>query len=36
VNVPVDHTQRDAENIEHILGPELARELEEKYEPRNG
>jgi manganese/zinc/iron transport system permease protein len=36
VNVPVDHTQRDAENIEHVLGPELARELEEKYESRHG
>jgi manganese/zinc/iron transport system permease protein len=35
VQLPVDHTQRDAENIEHILGPELARELEEKYEPRD-
>jgi manganese/zinc/iron transport system permease protein len=32
VNLPLDHTQRDAENIEHILGPELVRELEEKYE----
>jgi manganese/zinc/iron transport system permease protein len=35
VQLPIDHTQRDAENIEHILGPELARELEEKYEPRD-
>lgn len=32
VNLPVDHTQRDAENIEHILGPELVRELEAKYD----
>ncbi len=32
VNLPHDHTQRDAENIEHILGPELVRELEEKYD----
>jgi manganese/zinc/iron transport system permease protein len=33
VNLPLDHTQRDAENIEHILGPDLVRELEAKYEP---
>ena len=32
VNLPIDHTQRDAENIEHILGPELVRELEAKYD----
>ena len=32
VNLPLDHTQRDAENIEHILGPDLVRELEAKYE----
>jgi manganese/zinc/iron transport system permease protein len=31
VNLPTDHTQRDAENIEHILGPDLVRELEAKY-----
>ena len=31
VNLPYDHTQRDAENIEHILGPDLVRELEAKY-----
>lgn len=36
VNLPLDHTQRDAENIEHILGPELARELELRYHERNG
>ena len=35
VNLPLDHTQRDAENIEHILGPELARELELRYRERN-
>jgi len=34
VNLPIDHTQRDAENIEHILGPELVRELEAKYDER--
>lgn len=28
VNIPYDHTQRDAEDIEHILGPDLVRELE--------
>lgn len=28
VNLPFDHTQRDAEQIEHILGPDLVRELE--------
>ena len=33
VNLPLDHTHRDAENIEHILGPDLVRELEAKYEP---
>jgi manganese/zinc/iron transport system permease protein len=32
VNLPLDHTQRDAENIEHILGADLVRELEAKYE----
>lgn len=32
VNLPIDHTQRDAENIEHILGPELVRELEARFE----
>jgi len=35
VNLPLDHTQRDAENIEHILGPDLVRELEAKYEQRH-
>ncbi|MGE5192011.1 MAG: iron chelate uptake ABC transporter family permease subunit [Deltaproteobacteria bacterium] len=35
VNLPLDHTQRDAENIEHILGPDLVRELEAKYEERH-
>ena len=35
VNLPIDHTQRDAENIEHILGPELVRELEAKYDERH-
>lgn len=28
VNLPLDHTTRDAENIEHILDPALVRELE--------
>src|SRR5262249_39748585 len=32
VTLPLDHTQRDAENIEHILGPDLVRELEAKYQ----
>jgi manganese/zinc/iron transport system permease protein len=32
VNLPLDHTQRDAENIEHILGPDLVRELEARYD----
>jgi manganese/zinc/iron transport system permease protein len=35
VHLPVDHTQRDAENIEHILGPDLVRELEARLEHRN-
>ncbi|HEY3969479.1 MAG TPA: iron chelate uptake ABC transporter family permease subunit [Planctomycetaceae bacterium] len=35
VNLPIDHTQRDAENIEHILGPELVRELEARFEQRH-
>jgi manganese/zinc/iron transport system permease protein len=35
VHIPVDHTQRDAENIEHILGPELVRELEARFEQIN-
>lgn len=35
VNLPLDHTQRDAENIEHILGPDLVRELEAKYDPHH-
>ena len=32
VQLPPDHTQRDAENIEHILGPDLVRELEARYD----
>jgi manganese/zinc/iron transport system permease protein len=28
VQLPLDHVARDAENIEHILGPDLVRELE--------
>ncbi|MBI3862569.1 MAG: metal ABC transporter permease [Planctomycetia bacterium] len=35
VNLPIDHTQRDAENIEHILGPDLVRELEARFEQRH-
>jgi manganese/zinc/iron transport system permease protein len=35
VHLPVDHTQRDAENIEHILGPELVRELEARFERKH-
>lgn len=35
VHLPVDHTQRDAENIEHILGPDLVRELEARFEQRH-
>jgi manganese/zinc/iron transport system permease protein len=35
VHLPVDHTQRDAENIEHILGPDLVRELEARFEQKN-
>ncbi|MBS0262785.1 MAG: metal ABC transporter permease [Planctomycetes bacterium] len=35
INLPIDHTQRDAENIEHILGPELVRELEARFEQRH-
>ncbi|MSR58525.1 MAG: zinc ABC transporter permease [Planctomycetaceae bacterium] len=31
VRLPADHTQRDAENLEHLLTPELVRELEERY-----
>jgi manganese/zinc/iron transport system permease protein len=34
VRLPADHTDRDAEDIEHLLTPELVRELEDKYEPR--
>jgi len=33
VQLPSDHTQRDAEDIEHLLTPELAQELEERYGP---
>jgi manganese/zinc/iron transport system permease protein len=29
VRLPADHTERDAEDIEHLLTPELVRELEE-------
>lgn len=32
VRLPADHTERDAEDIEHLLTPELVRELEERYE----
>jgi manganese/zinc/iron transport system permease protein len=32
VNLPLDHTQRDAEDIEHLLGPELVHELERRFE----
>jgi manganese/zinc/iron transport system permease protein len=35
VHLPFDHTQRDAENIEHILGPDLVRELEARLEQRH-
>lgn len=35
VNLPLDHTQRDAENIEHILGPDLVRELEQRFQERH-
>jgi manganese/zinc/iron transport system permease protein len=35
VHLPIDHTQRDAENIEHILGPDLVRELEARFEQRH-
>jgi manganese/zinc/iron transport system permease protein len=31
INIPYDHTQRDAEDIEHILGPQIVEELERKY-----
>lgn len=31
VRLPADHTARDAEDIEHLLTPELVRELEERY-----
>lgn len=32
VHLPLDHVERDAENIEHILGPDLVRELERQLE----
>ncbi|MBI5758182.1 MAG: metal ABC transporter permease [Planctomycetales bacterium] len=32
VQLPLDHVDRDAENIEHILKPELVRELERQLE----
>ncbi|MGQ0637602.1 MAG: metal ABC transporter permease [Planctomycetaceae bacterium] len=32
VRLPADHTERDAEDIEHLLTPELARELEERLQ----
>jgi manganese/zinc/iron transport system permease protein len=35
VKLPVDHTERDAEDIEHILGPDLVRELEARLEQRH-
>lgn len=31
INIPYDHTQRDAEDIEHILGPQTVQQLEAKY-----
>jgi manganese/zinc/iron transport system permease protein len=31
VQIPADHVERDAEDIEHLLTPELVAELEEKY-----
>lgn len=30
IQLPLDHVERDAENIEHILGPALVRELEQQ------
>lgn len=35
INIPYDHTQRDAEDIEHILGPELVHELETELGMQN-
>lgn len=32
VRLPADHTARDAEDIEHLLTPELVRELEARFE----
>lgn len=34
VQIPADHVDRDAEDIEHLLTPELVAELEEKYAAR--
>lgn len=34
VHIPADHVERDAEDIEHLLTPELVAELEEKYAAR--
>lgn len=31
VQLPADHTERDAEDLEHLLTPALVAELEEKY-----
>ncbi|HTI51696.1 MAG TPA: iron dependent repressor, metal binding and dimerization domain protein, partial [Planctomycetaceae bacterium] len=31
VQLPADHVDRDAEDLEHLLTPELVAELEEKY-----
>jgi manganese/zinc/iron transport system permease protein len=31
VHLPADHTARDAEDIEHLLTPELVRELQLRY-----
>jgi manganese/zinc/iron transport system permease protein len=36
VQLPADHTQRDAENLEHILEPDLVRELEARFKERHG
>lgn len=32
VHLPLDHTERDAEGIEHLLTPELAQELESRLQ----
>jgi manganese/zinc/iron transport system permease protein len=34
VQLPADHTQRDAEDLEHLLTPELVHELETRYAQR--